>query len=344
MKNLNIGLNDFKAKELELLCSKSINSLALDFYKGLSIKNLSLKYNLPYIVLKKIYIDNKVELDKYRNLNPLDVIIDYDSGMSIGSIAKNFNIDTALVERIILDNKIDMSLKNKFSKIVKPFKLESNIDLFRMISDLYQSGFSASDLKDKYGVSSGASYYGTLQVSSFDKIKSIKDVMTYQRIVGAAYDSGILTNEHLENLFTMSKADVDMLKSENKNYNDFVNNKLYQIYYMPSLLYGISFTDDIIKNKAYNFINRRYGEEIVKIKDRNRSNLEKVDALIKAKDLCLREEQGSIEKKSYIEERFLLALDKLQCSSAYCEESIRNLSELYYGTKNKNYIIKTKKI
>ncbi|MGN0973992.1 MAG: hypothetical protein ACI4OT_04550 [Bacilli bacterium] len=334
MENFNIILDNFSEDELFCLNSKNTDNLFLDFCKGFSIKKLSIKYNLPIDVLNKIYRDNLVFINKNRTIDYLDVIIDYNSGVSVKEIANNLNVNVRLIEDIVNKNNVNAIINKKLSKIVKPFKLESNNNLFKLISDLYQCGSSISYMEKNYGISSSASYYGSLEVSSSNKITNSKDLAIYQYIISEAYDNSIINNENLNILFNMSKEEVDNLRTTSKSFNDFVNNKLYQIYYTPSLLYGINFTDDDIKVKAEQFINRRYGEEIVSLKKKNRFNQVNIDNLEKAKTMALSTESIP-ERIKYIEERYDKLLEKLQSSNSNVLQNIKQKAKLYYETKSR---------
>lgn len=334
MNNFNIILDNFNEEELFCLNSKNTDNLFLDFCKGFSIKKLSIKYDLPIDVLKKVYRDNLVLINRNRTIDSLDVIIDYNSGVSVKEIANNLNVNVRLIEDIVNKNKVDSIINKKLSKIVKPFKMESNNDLFKLISDLYQCGVTASYMEKNYGISSSASYYGSFEVSSSNKITNSKDLAIYQYIISEAYDNLVINNENLNILFNMSEEEVNNLKTTNKIFNDFVNNKLYQIYYTPSLLYGINFTDDDIKVKAEKFINRRYGEEVVSLKEKNRFRKENIDKLEKAKELALSTEFIP-ERKKYVEERYDKLLEKLQSSNSNVLQNIKQKAKLYYGTKSR---------
>lgn len=332
MDNFNIILDNFIEEELFCLNSKNTDNLFFDFCKGFSIKKLSIKYDLPIDVLNKVYRDNLVLINKNKDIYDLDVIMNYKSGSSVKEIANNLNVNVRLIYDIVNKSKVNSIISKKLSKIVKPFKKESNNDLFKLISDLYQCGFSNNYMERKCGISTSAIYYGSLQVSSSKKIQDIEDVKIYQYIISNAYDESIINNENLKRLFNMSKEEVDDLKKEDKIYNDFLNNKLYQIYYMPSLLYGINFTDDDIKTEAYNFINRRYKEEIVSLKTKNRFNKNNIEALERAKTMALSAEIIP-ERIQYIEERYDKLLKKLQNSDKLCVEKINQKTKLYYGVK-----------
>ena len=234
-----------------------------DYAKGLTGKELALKYGIKEAGCYKFLRDNKDVFDKYNNLDKEAILIDYIEGTNIRNLTISYGIDKRIVYYVLQKHQINNNIRSLFiQNRVRPYSKSYTKEELQLVSDLYHSGYPASYLKDNCNITSGLIAEAITHGSSSEIIEDKDQVVRYQNLLSEAYDLSIINNDMLLRLFSMNVKDVNDLKNDGICADDFVSNKLYQIYYCPYLMNKFNFTDEFIEAKAKQFLNRRYEEDV----------------------------------------------------------------------------------
>ena len=244
-----------------------------DYSKGLSGKELALKYGIKESKCYDFLRAYKDELEKYRTLDKNAILIDYIEGMNIKNLTINYGIDEKFVFYVLQKHKTDRGISSIFShNRARPYSKFFTKEELQLVSDLYYCGYPASKMKEKYNITSGLIAEAICHGTSNEIIEDENMVDYYQDLLSEAYDLSIINNEQLLRLFSMNKKEVSKLKTDGIAPSDFVSNKLYQIYHCPYLMNKFNFTDAYIEAKAKEFLNSEYEKNVKPLMESKNKN------------------------------------------------------------------------
>lgn len=272
------GLNSIVDEGLEQYRADVMDKYgaAIDLYQsGVPIKSFIDKIDISKDKFEKIL----KFFQKENKLSKTDKRMIYDqisNGIDANSIAESYRVSKNVISDLVLDFHVDLFINAKIPETRKAYSYKDMIErgCFSIVKDAYVCGKKADDLKRIYNLSESSCYYITMDHNiSTGKIDNLGDLYIYKHFLSEAYDNNIITDDMLNCLFHLDRESVESL---NVHYDggmqSYLSSKLYQIYLMPSLLNDFHFLSHNMKQNAQNFINRRYGEELLGLKKSHASS------------------------------------------------------------------------
>lgn len=294
-----LWLSNMKYQDIMKKYKLTSSKLNLIILEGLEENKDSLlqKYHHAIVLyqsgLSMKYIENRLDIDRDKFIKILKVFqqenrlsktdkkmipIQINNGMDIDSIAKLYCVNRKVIDNLLLDFNVNQSVCAKLPETKKTYSYKDMVEkgCFSIVKDAYVCGKTFDDLKRLYNLSDAICYSVATDCNiSTGKIDNFCDLYIYKHFLSEAYDNNIITDDMLKCLFQLDEKSAEYL---NLNYDGSVQSylscKLYQIYLMPSLLNDFNFLNENMKKDAQNFINRRYSEEFLKLKESHASSWE----------------------------------------------------------------------
>lgn len=177
-----------------------------DYLNNLSIKSISKKYNIKTYIIKRLLIDNNIEIRKtaickYNVINKdiADKIInDYKSGLNIRNIIIKYNITRKDINKLLLDKNITIRHAGDYAVIAcqqRCIKKQQNVinEYTTSIISEYNNGYGIKLLARKYHVKQDI--IKNIILNNGIKIRSKKELFNFKKQNRLKHDIEIVQNK-----------------------------------------------------------------------------------------------------------------------------------------------------